>query len=86
MSALEYIHQMNRLHRDIKSDNVGTISYCFDHYLQILLGRGGVFKLADFGAAIQLTDGQLAVKSFVGSPYWVQNPVFVFIHKITDGS
>lgn len=58
LNALEFIHEMNRLHRDVKSDN-------------ILIGRGGVFKLADFGAAIQLSDGQAAVKSFVGSPYWM---------------
>jgi len=58
LKALKFIHDMKRLHRDIKSDN-------------ILLTLSGEIKLADFGAATQLTEAANKRNSIVGTPYWM---------------
>jgi len=58
LNALNYLHQMNRVHRDLKSDNV-------------LMNSKGEFKLADFGMAVQLTNQTASLKTVVGSPYWM---------------
>eukprot|EP01099_Mayorella_cantabrigiensis_P001302 TRINITY_DN1564_c0_g1_i1.p1 TRINITY_DN1564_c0_g1~~TRINITY_DN1564_c0_g1_i1.p1 ORF type:complete len:221 (-),score=49.93 TRINITY_DN1564_c0_g1_i1:244-819(-) len=58
LQALNHIHSMKRLHRDIKSDN-------------ILLGLNGEVKLADFGFAAQLSDKQQKRNTVVGTPYWM---------------
>jgi len=56
--GLAYIHTLNRIHRDIKSDN-------------ILLNRAGAVKIADFGYAAQLKAEQAKRTTIVGTPYWM---------------
>jgi len=58
LNALNYMHSMNRVHRDLKSDNV-------------LMNSKGEFKLADFGMAVQLNNQTASLKAVVGSPYWM---------------
>jgi tRNA A-37 threonylcarbamoyl transferase component Bud32 len=58
LKALIYIHEMHRIHRDIKSDN-------------ILLSDSGEVKIADFGYAAQLTQQQMKRATVVGTPYWM---------------
>lgn len=58
LQALAFLHNENRVHRDIKSDN-------------FLLGLKGEVKLCDFGFAAQLTSEHSNRKSVVGTPYWM---------------
>lgn len=43
MDALSYIHKRGIIHRDIKPEN-------------ILIGAGGIIKLADFGLSIDMNE------------------------------
>ena len=68
LTALSYLHHNNKLHRDIKSDNV-------------LMNTKGEIKLADFGFAVRLTPDVVVSflfhsqrerrKSVVGTPFWM---------------
>ncbi|CUG92141.1 protein kinase, putative [Bodo saltans] len=60
-SGLQYLHERNIMHRDIKSDN-------------ILMNDNGDVKLGDFGFATSIespTGGINSRKTLVGTPYWM---------------
>jgi len=56
--ALDYAHKLNRIHRDIKSDN-------------ILMCSTGRVVLGDFGSVALLTSEKPNRNSVIGSPYWM---------------
>jgi len=58
LCGLKYLHDNNRIHRDIKSDN-------------ILISEDGSIKICDFGYSIQLTLLQDVRTTVVGTPYWM---------------
>lgn len=58
LQGLSFMHRQNRIHRDIKSDN-------------ILINSKGDIKLGDFGYAAQLTLEQSNRNTIVGTPSWM---------------
>ncbi|RMC01111.1 hypothetical protein DUI87_22377 [Hirundo rustica rustica] len=58
LQGLAFLHANRVIHRDIKGDN-------------ILLGRDGAIKLADFGLCAWLTPEQSKQRSMVRTPWWM---------------
>ncbi|KAJ0935156.1 putative protein kinase CAMK-CDPK family [Helianthus annuus] len=63
MLVLKYCHDMGVIHRDVKPDN-------------ILLSASGSIKLADFGLAARIANGQ-SLFGVVGSPAYVAPEVLI---------
>ncbi|GMM30922.1 hypothetical protein DAMA08_036670 [Martiniozyma asiatica (nom. inval.)] len=58
LSALKYLHNQGKIHRDVKAAN-------------ILVGLNSEIKIADFGVSTQLTNNLSRRMTFVGTPYWM---------------
>ncbi|XP_057976951.1 serine/threonine-protein kinase PEPKR2-like [Malania oleifera] len=63
VSVIKYCHDMGVVHRDIKPEN-------------ILLATSGQIKLADFGLAVRISNGQ-SLAGVVGSPAYVAPEVLL---------
>ncbi|XP_069573926.1 serine/threonine-protein kinase 10 [Brachyistius frenatus] len=70
LEALEYLHKMKIIHRDLKAGN-------------ILLMLDGDIKLADFGVSAKNTKTLQRRDSFIGTPYWMA-PEVVMCETMKD--
>ncbi|KAI7795875.1 serine/threonine-protein kinase 10 [Triplophysa rosa] len=70
LEALQYLHSMKIIHRDLKAGN-------------ILLMLDGDIKLADFGVSAKNTKTIQRRDSFIGTPYWMA-PEVVMCETMKD--
>ncbi|XP_059382883.1 serine/threonine-protein kinase 10-like [Carassius carassius] len=70
LEALQYLHSMKIIHRDLKAGNV-------------LLTLDGDIKLADFGVSAKNTKTLQRRDSFIGTPYWMA-PEVVMCETMKD--
>ncbi|XP_028277016.1 serine/threonine-protein kinase 10 [Parambassis ranga] len=70
LEALEYLHSMKIIHRDLKAGN-------------ILLMQDGDIKLADFGVSAKNNKTLQRRDSFIGTPYWMA-PEVVMCETMKD--
>eukprot|EP00127_Corallochytrium_limacisporum_P005025 Clim_evm21s197 gene=Clim_evmTU21s197 len=68
LHGLQYLHEQNIIHRDIKGGN-------------ILVDSKGVAKLTDFGVSALLEPGQTHRSTFIGTPHWMAPEVCYCEHK-----
>ncbi|KAI3404238.2 hypothetical protein KGF56_002999 [Candida oxycetoniae] len=64
VSALNYLHNQGKIHRDLKSQN-------------ILINKHGEIKLTDFGVSTQLSSSFSKRNTTVGTPYWMAPEVIL---------
>lgn len=72
LKGLQYLHDLKKIHRDIKVRNCFFLKKKL--YFQagnILLNTDGIAKLADFGVAGQLTDTMAKRNTVIGTPFWM---------------
>ncbi|XP_052392554.1 serine/threonine-protein kinase 10 [Carassius gibelio] len=70
LEALQYLHSMKIIHRDLKAGNV-------------LLTLDGDIRLADFGVSAKNTKTLQRRDSFIGTPYWMA-PEVVMCETMKD--
>lgn len=59
LRAIEYVHSLGVIHRDIKAENF------------LFTGRGDVIKLIDFGLAVKITQPSERFTAIVGSAHYL---------------
>ena len=70
LNALQHLHAMNRIHRDIKAEN-------------ILVCADGSLKIADFGLTMQIDDAHPGI-GVAGSRYWIAPEMVMKQHYTTS--